>query len=162
MADLNGEVSCADTWFNLSKELQFEGRSWKLEELERAGALKNSGRSLASKFELPQEMRVWPGSCRFFPTKILTRRLSGHNKLSLDSKVVWSQQVDLPDKQKNSSEQSKWRHVRIKPLNFETRWMNIRTCIATLRVLLHLFESRWIKERINVFFWHLCIATLHV
>ena len=80
--------------------------------LRRAGALKNSGRSLASKFELPQEMRVWPGSCRFFPTKILAPNVSwkhgrpkkhralsasekNHHsglkkaKLSLDSKVFW-------------------------------------------------------------------------
>jgi hypothetical protein len=87
--------------------------------------LKNSGRLLASKFELPQEMRVWPGSCRFFPTKILLpnvvswkhgrpkkhRALSASEKyhqaglkkakLSLNSKVVWSQQVGLPDIQKN-------------------------------------------------------------
>jgi hypothetical protein len=112
-------------------------------ESERSGALKNSRRSLASKFEPPQEMRVWPGSRRFFPTKILLPNFSWKHgrrekhwalsaekyhqaglkkaKLSLDSKVVWSQQVDLPDKQKKSSGQSKCRHVRIKPLNFEAR-----------------------------------------
>jgi hypothetical protein len=37
----------------------------------RKGALKKSGRSLASKFELPKKMRVWPGRCWFFPIKIL-------------------------------------------------------------------------------------------
>jgi hypothetical protein len=71
-------------WYHAQKynfnyqELHFEGRSWKLAESERAGALKNSGRSLASKFELPQEMTVWPGRCWFFPTKIFaTKKTSG-------------------------------------------------------------------------------------
>jgi hypothetical protein len=40
VAELNGEASCADTGFHSSKELHFEGCSWKRAESETAGALK--------------------------------------------------------------------------------------------------------------------------